>query len=178
MAESCNILPKIVHYIAYFDVSQGYDQNIESRLLLDRLTRLYVNTGFSIGKIAFSTQEFYFHRTSEHKIISTASYNFSRAKISGNFSYNSFNSLSTPVEKLAGYTLSLNPNDLITLNHFINYDIRQKLITQSGYSLLYSPLNNCWKIELSFAQDQIDKKFGMLFYINYNENNFTSINVR
>ena len=164
--------------IAYFDVSQGYDQNIESNVLLDRLTRLYINTGFSLNKMSFSAQEFYFHRTSEHKIISTASYNFNRAKLSGNFTYNSFNSLNTPIDKLAGYSLSLNPNDLFTLTNTINYNIQQKLITQSSYSVLYSPLNNCWKIELSFTQDQIDKKFGLLFYINYNENNFTSINVR
>lgn len=164
--------------IAYFDVSQGYDQNIDSNELLDRLTRLYINTGITLDKMSFAAQDFYFHRTSEHKIISTASYNFMRASVSANFTYNSFNSLNTPVNKTAGYSLTLNPNDLVKVTNTIDYDIQQKRINQSSYSILYSPLNNCWKIELSYARDQIDKKFGLLFYINYNENNFTSINVR
>lgn len=164
--------------IGYFDVSQGFDLNLESDELTDRLTRLYINAGLSVNRMAFAIQEFYFHRTAEHKVTSSASYNFKRAAITGTFTYNSFNSSNTPVAKLTGYNISVSPTDLITLQNAIDYDLQAKRISRSSYSVLYSPINNCWKIEFNFSRDLIDKKFGLLFYINYNENNFASLNVR
>ncbi len=164
--------------LAYFDFSQGIDFNVKSPQLIDRLTRLYVNTGLTLERMSYTIQEFYFHKRSEHKLTSTASYTLDRASFAGRFTYNSFNSSNTPVAKLMGYSLSLSPNDLITLKNSADYDIETKKLSQSSYSVLYSPLNNCWKIEFNYARDLIDKKFGLLFYINYNENNFTAINVK
>ena len=80
--------------------------------------------------------------------------------------------------KLLGYNVTVNLNDLITLKNTLDYNIEDRLISQSSYSVLYAPINNCWKIEFNYARDLIDKKFGLLLYINYNANNFTSINVR
>ncbi|MGZ3807359.1 MAG: LPS-assembly protein LptD [Bacteriovorax sp.] len=163
---------------AFFELSQGVDLNNKSDDFVNRLTRLYINTGLSLDKLSFSMQEFYFHRTSEHKFNSSASYTLDRASVSGNFTYNSFNSSNTPIAKLIGYSLSLQANDLLTFKNTADYNMETKMFSQSTYSLLYAPLNNCWKIEFTYAKDLMDKKFGLLFYINYNENNFTSINVR
>ncbi|MBP9681635.1 MAG: LPS-assembly protein LptD [Bacteriovorax sp.] len=171
--------------IAYFDLSQGLDLNIkpdgnkiQSIGLMDRLTRLYINTGISLSKTSLSVQEFYFHKTSEHKFSSSASYAFDRATLGGRFTYNSFNSSNTPITKTVGYNVLLSPNDLVSLKYSADYDFQTKLFTQTDYSILYSPLNNCWKIEFSYGRNLIDSKFGLVFYINYNENNYTSINVR
>jgi LPS-assembly protein len=164
--------------IAFFELSQGLDLNVKSNELVDRLTRLYVNTGLSLDKSSLSVQEFYFHKTSEHKLTSTAAYTFDRASLGGRFTYNSFNSSNTPVAKLVGYDLVLHLSDLVTLKNTVDYNLRANNITQSNYSFIYSPLNNCWKIEFNYARDLIDKKFGLIVYINYNENNFTSLNVR
>jgi LPS-assembly protein len=162
----------------YFDLSQGINFDVNSKKLSDKLTRLYLNTGLSLNKFSTSIQEFYFHKTSEHKFTSSFGYEFSRAALAANFTYNSFNSTSTPVAKLAGYSVSISPNDLFTLKNSIDYNIQNKNIAKSSYTLLYSPLNNCWKVELSYNRDLIDKKLGVLFYINYNENNFTGFNVK
>ena len=145
---------------------------------VDRLTRLYVNTGIALDRFTLGVQEFYFHKTGEHKLTSTIGFNFDRLKLNGDFTYNSFNSSSTPITKLVGYDLELNLNDLITLKNELDYNIESKLISQSSYSILYAPINNCWKLEFNYTRDLIDKKFGLLLYINYNSNNFTSINVR
>lgn len=164
--------------LTYLDISQGLDLNVKSDQLVDRLTRLYINTGLSLDRLSYSIQEFYFHKTSEHKLSSTASYNLDRFSLGGRFTYNSFNSSNTPVAKLLGYDLSIRANDLISFKNSADYNLETKLFSQSNYSLLYSPLNNCWKIEFTYAKDLIEKRFGLLFYINYNENNFTSINVK
>ena len=165
--------------IAFFEVSQGLDLTVPSEHFSDRLTRLYVNTGLSLEKISYGIQEFYFHRTSEHKLTSSATYKMDlRSSLAARFTYNSFNSSNTPVAKLAGYDLAFGVNDLITLKNSFDYNLQTKGINQSSYSVLYAPLNNCWKIEVNYTRDLIDKRFGLLLYINYNENNFASINVR
>ncbi len=164
--------------VLFFDISQGLDLDVKSPNLEDRLTRLYVNSGFTIGHYSLGAQEFYSHKTGEHKLTSTFGINYDDFTLASNFSYNSFNSKNTPVTKLIGYDFSLNLNDLITLKNKIDYNLESKLITQSKYSILYSPINNCWKLEFNFTRDLIEKKVGLLLYINYNANNFASINVR
>ena len=72
----------------------------------------------------------------------------------------------------------VNLSDLVAFKNTADYNLRSKDITQSTYSFIYSPLNNCWKIEFDYARNQIDKKVGLIFYINYNENNFTQFNVK
>ncbi len=164
--------------IAFFEVSQGLDLTVHSDRFVDRLTRLYINTGLTLDKTTFSLEEFYFHRTSEHKLSSSATYNMDRASIAGSFTFNSFNSSNTPIAKLAGYNLTLRASDLVTLKTTADYDLEAKAFNQSTYSIMYAPLNNCWKLEFTYAKDQIERKFGLLIYINYNENNFASLNVR
>lgn len=164
--------------ITYFDVSQGLDLTVDSDRLVDRLTRLYINTGISLDRLTFAIQEFYFHKSGEHKLTSSTTLNFDRFSIAGDFTYNSFNSSNTPITKLVGYDFTLNINDLITLKNSLDYNIESKLINQSSYSVLYAPVNNCWKIEFNYTRDLIDKRFGLLLYINYNASNFASINVR
>lgn len=164
--------------ITYFNLSQGIDLTVDSDLLVDRLTRLYINTGINLDRLSFSIQEFYFHKSSEHKLSATTTLNFDRFSIAGDFTYNSFNSSSTPITKLVGYDFTLNINDLITLKNSLDYNIESRLINQSSYSVLYAPVNDCWKIEFNYTRDLIDKKFGLLLYINYNASNFASINVR
>ncbi len=164
--------------ITYFDISQGVDLNVKSDHLVDRLTRLYINAGLTFDRLSFGIQEFYFHKSSEHKFTSSATLTFDRFSIATNFTYNSFNSLNTPVTKLIGSNLTLNLNDLITLKNSLDYNIESKLLNQSSYSVLYAPVNDCWKLEFNYTRDLIDRKFGLLVYINYNADNFTSINVR
>ena len=164
--------------ITYFDVSQGIDLRVKSEQLIDRLTRLYINAGVTLDRLTFAVQEFYFHKSSEHKFTSSATLTLNRASIGSKFTYNSFNSLNTPVTKLIGYNFSLNINDLVTVTNSLDYNIESKLFNQSTYSLLYAPLNDCWKLEFNYTRDLIDRKFGLLVYINYNADNFTSINVR
>lgn len=164
--------------ISYLDVSQGVDFNLPSVAFYQRLTRLYINTGATIDRLSFAAQEFYFHQHGEHKFTTTANYNFDRGAVGGTFTYNSFNSLNTPITKYAGVNYSFNINDLILWKHAFDYDMQNKIWSKSVYSILYSPLNHCWKFEFNYSKDLIEKKIGLLFYINYNENNFTPFNVK
>lgn len=163
--------------ISYFDMSQGIDLEIKSSRFSDHLTRLYLNSGINFDQLTYSLQEFYFHKTGEHKAYTELKYDINKSKIGAKFSYNSFNSKTTPITKLVGGSLEWYLNDLFTVKSNVDYNIQSNLFSQSFYSLIYSPLNNCWKMELNYSKDLIEKKVGFIFYINYNENNFASINV-
>lgn len=166
--------------ISYLDVSQGVDLNLPSIAFYRRLTRLYVNIGATINRLSFAAQEFYFHQYGEHKFTTSANYNFDRGAVGGTFTYNSFNSLNTPIAKKAGVNYSFNVNDMVLWKHAFDYDMQEKHTRwpTSLYSILYSPLNHCWKLEFNYSKNEIEKKMGLLFYINYNENNFTPFNVK
>jgi len=164
--------------ISFFDVSQGIDWSIPSSTFFNRLTRLYLNAGVSFDRLSFSAQEFYFHQQATHKFTTAASYNFDRGTIGGTFTYNSFLTSSTPVSKVGSLNYSFNFSDLFLWKHSFEYDFRARVWSKSLYSILYSPLNHCWKLEFNYSRDLIEKKVGLLFYINYNENNFTSFNVK
>lgn len=164
--------------VAYFDLSQGVDLSVSSDDFTDKLTRLYMNTGISLDRFGFNIEEFYYHQMSEHKLNTSLSIYLDRFTFTTDFTYNSYNSTNTPVSKLVGYEIMINLNDLITLKNSLEYNINTDLISESHYSFLYSPINNCWKVELTYSKDLIESKFGVLLYINYNDNNFTAINVK
>lgn len=164
--------------ITYFNLSQGLDLTVNSPYFIDRLTRLYLATGVNINRLGFGLQEFYFHKTREHKIATSVSYNFDRATLAANFSYDSYNSSNLQITKLGGYDLKVRLTDLFEVRNYLNYNFDTKMISESFYSFMYKPVNDCWKIEVNYARDLIDKKLGFLFYINYNDNNYASINIR
>lgn len=163
--------------ISYLNISQGLDLTVNSEKRNERLTRLYISTGINLDPLSFGVQEFYFHKTHEHKFISTASYTKNSFRLSTNFQYTSYNSINTPNAKLAGYDLSFGINDLFTIKNKLDYNFESRLVTDNTYSIQYAPINNCWKVELNYTKDLIDKRIGILLYINYNSNNFASINV-
>jgi len=164
--------------LSYFNVSQGIDLNISNNKFSDKLTRLYLNTGLELDSLAFNLKESYFHRTSEHKLNSELLYKFDQSEIGSKFTYNAFNSSSTPITKLLGALFNFKINDLFYFKSSMDYNIVTKLFSQSDFSLLYSPLNNCWRSELTYHKDLIEKKIGFVFYFNFNDNNFSAINVR
>jgi LPS-assembly protein len=164
--------------VTFFNISQGLDLTVNSSKLIDRLTRLYVNSGLTFEKITISFTEFYFHKSQEHQFTSAFSYNETHFTFSTNFQYNSYNSNSSPVTRLVGYDLLLKITDLFRFKNKVDYNIETKVVSGSSYSILYTPINNCWKIEFNYARDLIDQKVGLLLSINYNENNFASINLR
>lgn len=164
--------------VAYFDISQGIDLTVKTDVWRDRLTRLFLNTGHTSDYLDFNLNEYYYPKFDEHKLVTAVTYKHQRGSFTGKFNYNSFNSNNTPVTKLVGHELVLKLNDLFTVKNSIDYNIETRMMTKSRYSLLYVPVNNCWKIELGHERDLIEKRFSVLFYINYNNGQFVSINVQ
>lgn len=162
--------------IAFIDVSQGLDLNLENSDTFNRLTRFYIHTGLSVNSYSLDIKEFFFHQTSEHKFSFSLSKSFERFSLGTAFNYNSFNSSTTPILKTIAVNSSVNINDLIQLTTSHDYNMRTKLLSKSSYGAVYSPLNNCWKFLLNYSTDLIDKRIGFNFLLNYNDNTFQGLN--
>lgn len=158
--------------VSYFNVSQGYEFGLEEEDFENSLTRLHVNTGVDLEKVHLSASEYYFYATDEHLINLSAEYRFTQASLRTSFIYDSF---TTPVDKqiLFGGTLGL--SDLLSFSAEYIYDIEDQRETKTEYGVLYSPYNNCWKLDLKYSKNLVDKRISFNFLINFNENSFTSL---
>lgn len=158
--------------VSYFNISQGYDFAVQRTNFDDGLTRLKAETGFNWDAFSISATEYYFYKTADHIADVSASRSFERGSIGTTFSYDSS---SQPVNKKLALTGTLIPLDTFSIDASYKYDLQVKRRTDAIYKFLYSPLNNCWKFEVQYAQSLIDKQVSFNFYINFNENNFKSL---
>jgi hypothetical protein len=79
-----------------------------------------------------------------------------------------YDSFSIPVNKVITLYGGIQPIDLITLNARYEYDLAIKVRTKSSYSLLYSPRNKCWMLDLNRYTDQIETKYSFNLLFNFN----------
>lgn len=158
--------------IAYFNLSQGYDLNLQDVETKDRLTRLHLNAGASFGSLGVSASEYYFHQGQEHIFSFNISHSIRSFYYSLGVTYDSF---ARPINKTANSNIVFSPIDLIQLRLKYEYDLEDRKVKKSQYGLLYSPSNNCWKFDLSYETDQIDKNISFNFLFNFNEGNFTGV---
>lgn len=165
--------------VAYFDVSQGVDLALPDQIngddteLNDRLTRLYLSTGLTVDRTSFSVSEYYFHQQSKHILSARVSQQFNLFDISTGLDYDSF---TTPIKKYVVGDLYLRPLDIAHFKIHYDYDLEQKRTDKSEYTMIYSPLNNCWKLEFGFARNLFEKRYSFNFLVNFNENSFRSFN--
>lgn len=158
---------------AYFNISQGLDLSVDSEEeLKNRLTRLFVGTGFTIEGYRFSISDYYFWATDNHLFNTSISKSFGDLRLSGGVNYNAFN---RPVYKSFIGSANLKLNDLIQLRSRIDYDIALKATNRTEYGLTYSPANNCWMLDLSYSTTQIDKSVSFNIFINFNDGNFAAM---
>jgi LPS-assembly protein len=160
--------------VSYFNVSQGYDLNIETNKESDRLTRLFVATGINFKKSYLSASEYYFYNTHENIFYIATGRQFDYGRIDSSLRYESIN---TPITKYFILKGTLNVTDLFQLNAGWEYNIETKETARIRYGLTYSPANNCWRVIIGQSRnlrDRGDIEFN--FLINYNGKGFTGLN--
>lgn len=161
------------HYqrIAHFNLSQGYDFTVEDEEFNRKLTRLHIDTGFSLDRFRFDINDYYFYTQREHLFTGSMTYNFSRGQLSTSYNYNSF---ASPVYKFASVSGNMRFNDLFQGRALIDFDLDQEKTSRMMYGVVYSPVNECWKLDLGFETTRIDKAFSFNILINFNDNNFSA----
>ncbi len=161
--------------VAHFDLSQGIElrsSDSQEEDWQDRLTRLKVETGFSIMDVGIFLREYYFHQTSSHIMDLVFRYTHQLGYLSLTHRWN--DSVS-PNQKDLILKSETRVFPSILFGYNLDYDLLEKRQTAARYSALYSPANNCWQLELNYRQDLVDNQFSFAFLVNFSDNRFTGV---
>lgn len=152
--------------VSYFNVSQGYDFDRDTGEVNDKLTRLNVETGINIDSFSLDISEYYFYDSKENIFSVNLSKQTSRYKFFTRFNYDS---LTTPIKKLAVVGAKLNVFELVLLGAELEYDLEDKRYARSVYSMLYKPTNDCWELDFRLKRDLVERRFSVNFLLNFND---------
>jgi LPS-assembly protein len=158
--------------IVYFNLSQGYDLAVKSDEFEEKLTRLYISTGAKVFDTDFDLNEYYFYGTNKHILSFRMTQNVGPHYFRVGFEYNSF---IDPIFKFVNTEFGISATKNFDFTITYDYDIEKKALQKSIYKVLYTPLNNCWKLELAHTKTVIDKSFSLNFLINFNDKSFKSL---
>lgn len=158
--------------MAFFNVSQGYNLDAEGDALRERLTRLYINTGFNIGRTSFRLREYYFYETQDHLFSISLRQRFDYFNLGASLVYDSF---TRPSDKRLAVNTDIKLSDLIELRAVYDFDLEDRKEVLSRYGVTYAPRNNCWKLDLSYERSLVDKRVSLNFLINFGDNTFHSV---
>ncbi len=167
-----------LHRLAYFDVSQGYLLNTEEDTdFNDKLTRLFISTGFNLGYFSFNISEYYFHSSSEH--ITTLNFSQKLARFSYNLRYY-YDSFSDDRRDF-NYRIYFELNDLLAFHFEQDYDFNLNRFYSSTFKTTYNPQNNCWKFAVQYRERDVirdgkkesEQTISFDFLLNYNSKAFT-----
>ena len=161
--------------IAHFNVSQGYDLEEESEELEEKLTRLHINTGFSLDKFRFDISNYYFYDLREHLFAGSMRFDFERARLAVSYRNNSFTS---PVYQFTRFDLRLRLNDLLSVRAMLDYDLDTKRASETIYGVTYTPPNNCWQLDFNYGTTLVEKSVSFDLAVNFDGSGFDSNNWR
>lgn len=164
--------------IGYFNLSQGYDLYREQDSLGNdlsfeqRLTRLFIDTGLTVNNTSFGVQEYYYWATEESILNASVTQGFGIGSINASIRYNSFR---VPSDKFFSTGGEIRVMDLVTLRGAVDFDLAEKRTNQVRYGALYTPQNNCWRLQLDYLKTIAEKRFSFNFLINFSDNNFMGL---
>lgn len=159
--------------VAHFNVSQGYDLDVESEELEDKLTRLHINTGFSLDRFRFDISDYYFYDLREHLFAGSMQLNFDRAHLGVSYRNNIFTS---PVYQFTRIEFGLRLNDLLSVRTMLDYDLDTKRASETLYGVTYTPPNNCWQLDFTYGTTLVEKSVSFNMMVNFDGSGFETKN--
>lgn len=158
--------------IAFFNVSQGYRLNTNSIHWRDDLERLHIESGVTMGNWNFSVDEYYIYQDGKHIFSSSLGRKFAYGEAEIGYEYNGY---SNPRRRLINFSGSLIPVDIFKFEVQYEHDLERKNLMNSNYSVTYMPKSNCWRFEISYRDDSLDRRVGFNVFFNFSkEGNFSS----
>ena len=155
--------------IAWFDVSQGYDLYAQEK----KLTRLHLTGGIQLDRGGLSLSDYYFYDSRKHIASLSGNLTFSRFSLNAGLSYDPF---SSPRNKRIQVSNHFKLSDMMVLEARHDYDLEDRRLLEQGYNVFYIPSNNCWRLQLNWNKTILEKRISFNFLINFNQNNFRSLN--
>lgn len=159
--------------VGYFNLSQGLilGNRNEDTELKNKLTRLFIDTGYIVNNFNFSLREYYFHTDSTHKLELSGQKTFDRASFLTGYSYNSLEDSQLKTIKL-GATLRL--IDIVGLSVLEEFNLDTNSSIRRVYQADYMPNNDCWILSLRYRKNPVDERISFNFQFNFGNKSFAN----
>lgn len=155
--------------VFHLQVGQGYRFDIESNDIKDKLTRLQLSLGLEYEDARIVASEYYFWKEEGHIF----TINFNQKFDSGDFGFiANYNTFIRPANQNIKAYVNYGPIDLLKIRTYYDFDFANMKTNDFLVGALFSPPNNCWKVDMSYRITQIDSKFSFNIHLNYNQKAF------
>ena len=158
--------------IGYFNISQGIvldDEESQYKSFSDRLTRLYLNTGYSGDNWGVNFNDYYFHESSDHILSLGFQRRVDMVNFITNYNLNTFKQSDLETLKLG---FQLRPMDAFGFSYIKEQDLAASENIRTIYQLDLMPNNNCWIFNLNLRESVVDRRFSINFAFNFGNDDF------
>lgn len=159
--------------IGYFNVSQGIEFNTGRETIEEDLTRLNVNTGYTINTWTVGLSDFYFYQNANHILQTSLRKGFDNANVFGSLNLNLFDQPTTAIAMIGA---NVRPVDIFNFYVKYDYNYTTKLPINTLYGVDYIPDNNCWRLNLNMNKSVVEQRIAFNILVNFSDNTFTPIN--
>jgi LPS-assembly protein len=148
--------------VGYFDISQGLI--IDDNLTFDeRLTRLFINTGYNASDWSVSLREYYFHQDDSEITNLSFTKRFEPFNFLTAYNFNSLPGSNIKTLRLGG---QFKATDVIGFTYLNDQDLDANENIMSIYHIDFMPPNNCWIINLNYRESVVDQRYSFNFVFN------------
>lgn len=166
--------------LGYFKISQGYildnDDISGDDDFRQRLTRLYLQSGYDAQHWSVALSEHYFHFESENIVNLSAVRKFSYLHLLGNYNYSSFSSstVSNSSLKTLSVGAQVRPTDVLGFAILKDIDLQANQDIRASYSVDIMPHNNCYILNLNMRESLVGNRFSFNILWNFGDATFAS----
>lgn len=155
--------------IGYFNLSQGVTLGEEGDSLSDRLTRLFVETGYSTTNWNFTFTDYYFHQSEDHILTSGVERRFDSISILGSYNYNSLVGSNIRTLKAGA---QIRPIDVLGFSILKEQDLDADTNINSIYQVDFMPNNNCWILNFNLRESVVGNRYSFNWVFNFGNDEF------
>ena len=155
--------------LGHFNISQGYLLNADEFSFKERLTRLYLDAGYSAPRWNLHLKDYYLHKSNDHIFTLSGERKFDLVSLLTQYNYNSFSDSSLKTLK-AG--IQFRPLDIIGFAVLKEQDLDADENISSIYQVDFMPNNNCWIFNLNYSESLDEKRYAFNFEFNFGNEDF------
>ena len=155
--------------VGYFNLSQGYLLNSEATVFEDKLTRLFLNTGYNAKTWNIDISDYYFHQSQDHIFTFSGEKKFNRLSLLTQYNLNTFSD--SKIRKVKG-GIQFRPIDVVGFSFLKEEDLNDNENLSSIYQVDFMPHNNCWIVNLNYKENFIEQRYAINFEFNFGNQEF------
>lgn len=155
--------------IGFFNISQGFLLKNGGDSFSERLTRLFIDTGYNGDRFFLRFKDYFVHQEGNHILSFSGQKRFDSMSLLGEYQYNSFSDSSLKTIKTG---IQFRPIDAFGISFLKEQDLNANENVSSIYQVDFMPDNNCWIINLTYQDSLVTQNFSFNFVFNFGNDTF------